>query len=71
MRGDERWYPPPIIAHNVRTMRAKILSRFLARDRSPKPNGVLTLSYYYFLSVIGWALSLLAVAEFSGLVKSN
>ncbi len=36
-----------------------------------KPNGVLTLNYYYFQSVIGWALSLLAVAGFSGLVKSK
>jgi hypothetical protein len=36
-----------------------------------KPNGVLTLNYYYFQSVIGWALSLLAVARFSGLVKSK
>lgn len=36
-----------------------------------KPRGRFTLNYYYFLSVIGWALSLLAVAGFSGLVKSN
>jgi hypothetical protein len=36
-----------------------------------KPNGMLPLNYYYFLSMIGWALSLLAVAGFSGLVKSK
>jgi hypothetical protein len=41
------------------------------RPDPAKPNGVLTLNYYYFLSVIGWALSLLAVAGFSGLVKSK
>jgi hypothetical protein len=41
------------------------------RPDSSKPNRVLTLNYYYFLSVIGWALSLLAVAGFSGLVKSK
>ncbi len=41
------------------------------RPDPAKPNGQLTLSYYYFLSVIGWALSLLAVAGFSGLVKSK
>jgi hypothetical protein len=39
------------------------------RSDPSKPNGV--LNYYYFLSVIGWALSLLAVAGFSGLVKSK
>jgi hypothetical protein len=41
------------------------------RPDPAKPNGTLTLNYYYFLSVIGWALSLLAVAGFSGLVKSK
>jgi hypothetical protein len=41
------------------------------RPDPAKPNGMLTLNYYYFLSVIGWALSLLAVAGFSGLVKSK
>ncbi len=30
-----------------------------------KPNGTFTLKYYFFQSVIGWALSLLAVAGFS------
>ena len=35
------------------------------------PNGAFTLNYYFFQSVVGWALSLLAVAGFSGLVKSN
>ena len=41
------------------------------RPDPAKPQGMLTLNYYYFLSVIGWALSLLAVAGFSGLVKSK
>jgi hypothetical protein len=41
------------------------------RPDPSKRNGTLTLNYYYFLSVIGWALSLLAVAGFSGLVKSK
>jgi hypothetical protein len=41
------------------------------RPDPSKANGALTLNYYYFLSVIGWALSLLAVAGFSGLVKSK
>lgn len=35
------------------------------------PKGAFTLNYYFFQSVVGWALSLLAVAGFSGLVKSN
>lgn len=41
------------------------------RPNPVKPSGGFTLNYYYFLSVIGWALSLLAVAGFSGLVKSK
>lgn len=41
------------------------------RPDSLKPNGTFTLNYYFFQSVIGWALSLLAVAGFSGLVKSQ
>jgi hypothetical protein len=41
------------------------------RPDPSRPYGPLTLNYYYFLSVIGWALSLLAVAGFSGLVKSK
>lgn len=41
------------------------------RPDSLKPNGAFTLNYYFFQSVIGWALSLLAVAGFSGLVKSQ
>ena len=36
-----------------------------------KPNRTFTLNYYYFQSIIGWALSLLAVAGFSGLVKTK
>ncbi|MBW9116938.1 hypothetical protein JNB88_25270 [Rhizobium cauense] len=41
------------------------------RPDSLKPTGTFTLNYYFFQSVIGWALSLLAVAGFSGLVKSQ
>ncbi|MBB3541402.1 MULTISPECIES: hypothetical protein [unclassified Rhizobium] len=41
------------------------------RPDSLKPTGTFTLRYYFFQSVIGWALSLLAVAGFSGLVKSQ
>lgn len=41
------------------------------RPDQTKPNGNFTLNYYYFQSVIGWAFSLLAVAGFSGLVKSK
>ena len=41
------------------------------RPDPSQPNGTLTLNYYYFQSVVGWALSLLAVAGFSGLVKSK
>jgi hypothetical protein len=31
---------------------------------------MLAVSYFYFQSIVGWALSLLATAGFSGLVKS-
>lgn len=41
------------------------------RPDPAKPSGTPTLTYYYFLSVIGWTLSLLAVAGFSGLVKTK
>lgn len=41
------------------------------RPDPAKPYGGFTLNYYYFQSVVGWALSLLAVAGFSGLVKSR
>ncbi len=41
------------------------------RPDPTKPNGQITLRYYFFQSVVGWALSLLAVAGFSGLVKSK
>jgi hypothetical protein len=40
----------------------------------PSPDtgiGSLALNYYYLQSVIGWSLSLLAVAGFSGIVKSR
>ncbi|HEV2896608.1 MAG TPA: hypothetical protein VGX71_01975 [Pseudaminobacter sp.] len=41
------------------------------RPDPSKPKGWVPLHYYFFQSVIGWALSLLAVAGFSGLVKSR
>jgi hypothetical protein len=40
----------------------------------PDPNqrwGSLVMTYFYFQAVVGWALSLLAIAGFSGLVKSK
>jgi hypothetical protein len=40
------------------------------RPNPTKPGGGLAIGYFYFQSVVGWALSLLAVAGFSGLVKS-
>lgn len=40
------------------------------RPESAERGGALALNYFYFQSVVGWALSLLAVAGFSGLVKS-
>jgi hypothetical protein len=33
-------------------------------------SGTLAINYFYFQAIVGWALSLLAVAGFSGLVKS-
>ena len=39
----------------------------------PDPNGRggrVAINYFYFQAIVGWALSLLAVAGFSGLVKS-
>jgi hypothetical protein len=41
------------------------------RPDPAKPWGEAALSYFYFQSIVGWALSLLAVAGFSGLVKSR
>ena len=41
------------------------------RPDPTKPWGSLAMGYFYFESVVGWALSLLAVAGFSGLVKSR
>ncbi|NGO54988.1 hypothetical protein [Allomesorhizobium camelthorni] len=41
------------------------------RPDPSKPKGTFILNYYYLQSVVGWALSLLAVAGFSGLVKSK
>jgi hypothetical protein len=40
------------------------------RPDPAKHGGILAINYFYFQSVIGWALSLLAIAGFSGLVKS-
>jgi hypothetical protein len=40
----------------------------------PDPNkrwGSAVMTYFYFQAVVGWALSLLAIAGFSGLVKSK
>lgn len=36
-----------------------------------QPGGAAMMGFFYFQSLIGWALSLLAVAGFSGLVKSK
>ncbi|MCP4562576.1 MAG: hypothetical protein GY873_23405 [Bosea sp.] len=41
------------------------------RPNPTKPGGRVAISYFYLQSVVGWALSLLAVAGFSGLVKSS
>lgn len=41
------------------------------RPNPAKPGGRVAINYFYFHSVVGWALSLLAVAGFSGLVKSS
>jgi len=41
------------------------------RPDPSKPSGELALRYYYFQSIVGWVLSLLAVAGFSGIVRSR
>lgn len=41
------------------------------RPNPTKPGGRVAMNYFYFQSLVGWALSLLAVAGFSGLVKSS
>jgi hypothetical protein len=41
------------------------------RPDPSKPSGSPALIYFYFQSIVGWALSLLAIAGFSGLVKSQ
>jgi hypothetical protein len=41
------------------------------RPDPARPGGGLAIGYFYFQSMVGWALSLLAVAGFSGLVKSS
>ena len=40
------------------------------RPDPSKPTGPIALNYYYLQTLVGWVLSLLAVAGFSGLVKS-
>ncbi len=41
------------------------------RPNPSEPFGTVALNYFYFQSIVGWVLSLLAVAGFSGLVKSR
>jgi hypothetical protein len=41
------------------------------RPDPAKPWGGLAISYFYFQTIVGWFLTLLAVAGFSGLVKSR
>lgn len=41
------------------------------RPDPSKPTGPFALNYFYVQAMVGWALSLLAVAGFSGLVKSK
>jgi len=41
------------------------------RPDPSKPFGGSALGYYYFQSIVGWVLSLLAVAGFSGIVRSR
>jgi len=41
------------------------------RPDPAKQWGAVVMTYFYFQAVIGWALSLLAIAGFSGLVKSK
>ena len=65
---------PPSIPGCIRSIRCCRCS-ISARSRSGGPirsshGGWLAINYFYFQSVVGWALSLLAVAGFSGLVKS-
>jgi len=41
------------------------------RPDPAKPWGPFAMGYFYFQAVVGWALSLLAIAGFSGLVRSR
>lgn len=41
------------------------------RPDQNKPWGGMAIAYFYFQTIVGWVLSLLAVAGFSGLVKSR
>jgi hypothetical protein len=61
----------PMYSLDVLLPVASIGQREYWRPDSMKPNGTFSLRYFFFQSVIGWALSLLAVAGFSGLVKSH
>ncbi|MBO1905468.1 hypothetical protein J4G37_11245 [Microvirga sp. 3-52] len=45
--------------------------RTIWRPDPLKPSGEAALHYFYFQSLVGWVLSLLAIAGFSGLVKSR
>ena len=41
------------------------------RPNPEEPAGSFAMGYFYLQSVVGWALSLLAIAGFSGLVRSR
>jgi hypothetical protein len=41
------------------------------RPDTTKPWGSFAMGYFYFQALVGWALSLLAIAGFSGLVRSR
>jgi hypothetical protein len=41
------------------------------RPDTNKPWGSFAMAYFYFQAMVGWALSLLAIAGFSGLVRSR
>ncbi|MFM8746651.1 MAG: hypothetical protein ACKOED_08300 [Aestuariivirga sp.] len=41
------------------------------RPDPDKPWGAAVMAYYYFQALVGWALSLLAIAGFSGLVRTQ
>ena len=41
------------------------------RPNPAEPGGGFAMGYFYLQSVVGWALSLLAIAGFSGLVRAR